>query len=85
MFKIQYINRDIFIVSECLSNFEHDQDVLKNAFVKKCVLCNNLDIGKIDKYVMKCKERTKCTNVKYMYLNYHLKFVIFVNLIKTNE
>jgi hypothetical protein len=41
------LNKDIIIGSECLSNFENDEDILKNAFVKKCLLCDNLNIGPI--------------------------------------
>ncbi len=50
--------------------------------MEKCVLCDNLNIGKMDKYVMNVKKERNVLNVNQIYLNNHLKFVIFVNLIK---
>ncbi len=47
------------IVSECLSIFENDEDILKNAFVKKCVLCDNLNIGKNRQFVKNVKKEIK--------------------------
>jgi len=54
------LNKCIIIGSECLSNFEKDQKVLKNAFVKRCVLCYNLNIGKNRQLCNECKSKEKC-------------------------
>ena len=58
------MNKSIIIGSECLNNFENDQDILKNAFVKRCVLCQNLNIGKNRQICNDCKERDKCIKCK---------------------
>ncbi len=58
-----------------LKNFINDQDVLKNTFVKKCVLCNNLNIVKNRQICNECKERDKCTEYKIHIPKPPLKFV----------
>ncbi len=62
--KSDILNKDIIIGSECLSNFENDEDILKNAFVKKCALCHNLNIEKNRQLCNECKERDKCSKCK---------------------
>jgi len=58
------LNKCIIIGSECLSNFEKDQKILKNTFVKQCVLCQNLNMGKNRTICNDCKQRDKCTKCK---------------------
>jgi hypothetical protein len=58
------LNKCIIIGSECLSNFEKDQKVLKNTFVKQCVLCQNLNMGKNRTICNDCKQRDKCIKCK---------------------
>ncbi len=58
------LDKEIIIGSECLSNFDDDQDILKNALVKKCLLCQNLNIGKNRQICNECKQRDKCTKCK---------------------
>ena len=58
------LDKEIIIGSECLSNFEKDQKILKNAFVKKCVLCQNLNMGKNRNICNDCKQKNKCTKCK---------------------
>ena len=58
------LNKCIIIGSECLSNFEKDQKVLKNTFVKQCVLCQNLNMGKNRNICNDCKQRDKCIKCK---------------------
>lgn len=58
------LNKCIIIGSECLSNFEKDQKILKNTFVKQCVLCQNLNMGKNRNICNDCKQRDKCTKCK---------------------
>ena len=62
--KSDILDKTITIGSECLHNFEKDQEVLNNTFVKKCVLCQNLNIGKNRNICNDCKERDKCTKCK---------------------
>ena len=58
------LNKEIIIGSECLNNFEKDQDILNNTFVKKCLLCQNLNMGKNISICNDCKKRDKCTKCK---------------------
>lgn len=62
--KSDILDKSISIGSECLHNFEKDQEVLNNTFVKKCVLCQNLNMGKNRNICNDCKERDKCTKCK---------------------
>ena len=62
--KSNILDNKITIGSECLHNFEKDQEVLNNVFVKKCVLCQNLNIGKNRQICNDCKERDKCIKCK---------------------
>ena len=58
------LNKEIIIGSECLNNFEKDQDILNNTFVKKCLLCQNLNMGKNRSICNDCKKRDKCIKCK---------------------
>ena len=58
------LNKCIIIGSECLSNFEKDQKLLKNAFVKRCIVCHNLNIGKNRQLCNECKIKEKCIKCK---------------------
>ena len=62
--KSDKLNKEITIGSECLNNFEKDQEILNNTFVKKCVLCQNLNIGKNRNICNDCKQRDKCIKCK---------------------
>ena len=69
IFKVYILRSDILeknitIGSECLFNFEKDQEVLNNAFVKRCVLCQNLNIWKNSQICNDCKQRDKCIKCK---------------------
>ena len=62
--KSDILDKLITIGSECLHNFEKDQEILNNAFVKRCVLCQNLNIGKNRNICNDCKQRDKCIKCK---------------------
>ena len=62
--KSDILDKTINIGSECLNNFKIDQEILNNAFVKRCVLCQNLNIGKNRQICNDCKERDKCIKCK---------------------
>jgi hypothetical protein len=62
--KSDILDKTINIGSECLNNFKKDQEILNNAFVKRCVLCQNLNIGKNRQICNDCKERDKCIKCK---------------------
>jgi hypothetical protein len=62
--KSYILDKEILIGSECLKNFINDQKVLKNAFLKRCLLCHNLNIGKNRQLCNECKIKEKCIKCK---------------------
>ena len=76
------LDKEIIIGSECLHNFDKDQEILNYTFVKKCVLCQNLNMGKNRRICNECKQRDKCTKCKSFKPRNLLKCVIFVRLTK---
>ena len=76
------LNKEMIIGSECLNNFEKDQDILNNTFVKKCLLCQNLNMGKNRSICNDCKKWDKCIKCKCFIPKKLLKCVIFVHLNK---
>ncbi len=71
------------IGSKGLKQFIKWLKVLKNTFIKRCVLCHNLNIGKNRQLCNECKSKEKCKECKSHIPKppYKLiKFVIFENL-----
>jgi len=60
----EILDKEILMGYECLNNFEKDQEILKNAFVKRCLLCCNLNIGKNRQICEDCKKKEKCIKCK---------------------